>query len=1555
MTATGASSPQSGVTLPSTRVFISYAHDDTDHQRAVQSLWVFLRQCGIDACVDLTAAEEPQDWPAWMADQLRACDYVLVVGSPEYRRRAEGRAEPDVGRGVRWEARQVQELLYRDRDAGRRRVLPVLLPGRTVEDLPDWLTPVSSTTYRVTDYSVAGMEPLYRVLTGQRRIVEPPLGQVVVLGTEDLGLPAGPVPDVSVPVSGPLRTEVLVRAEVSEGRLATELVVAGGSLGRRSVPVPVDAWRAWAGLRLGPAAAVERMTSAGVALGRAVFDDASAVLVADLISGLRPGDGVDVVLVGDGAAATMPIELLRLPDPRSAEVQPPLALRAGVTVRRQLSQRSECAPPLAGPLKVLAAVAAPDESRTENAPLDVEAEMQAVLGAVQPLAGHENAQAQILEVASLEQIRSALEADAYHVLHLSAHGSPTEVELEDEDGDPHLVTAQQLMDGLRRAGRPVPLIVLSACSGAATASETIATELIRQGADRVIAMQAPVTDRYATRLAAALYRRLAGAPELPVGQALAKARWDVEAGPGDEDRERLPEYAVATLLSAGGDGPLVDVAATVAPLSRVTVAPSGKSVRELSMGQLIGRRRELRTATAVLRRTPEAVERFGVVAGVQLTGIGGIGKTALAGRLVGRMRESGWLVAVHEGAWTPDALFAAVAAELSRVSGLADVAETLAAGGEDDYPKLNLVRQVLARLPVLLVFDDFEQNLTVPGGGAFADPAFGELFRELCAGAETGALLVTCRYPVPGLELDLLDVALGGLSPAELGRLFLRLPAIRDLDDPEDRRLIARAIGGHPRLIEFVDALIRGRGAAGLREVQDRLRTLARETGVDLRKPQEPGDAVNAAMLLGSADILLDPLLGLLTDTQRDALTQVAVSRAPMSVDDLAFALQADHVEGVRADVERVAALTLVSVRDDQLDMHPWTGELITRNTSDDEQLACHERALKMRVRRFEEGTARYPDLLEVPRHLARLGRYDDLVATAREATTLLNGTLARTAYLGELRPLIPTAERAWILLGELELNALIAVGDLVRAADLVIRIHREVQTRAESDPSNTEWQRDLSVSHNKVGDLAVAAGDLTAARTAYQAGHDIRQRLATTDPTNTEWQRDLSLSHERVGDLAVAAGDLATARTAYQAALDIAQRLATTDPTNTTWQRDLSISHERLGDFAVAAGDTTTASTAYQASLDIRQRLTTIDPSNTAWQRDLSISHNKIGDLAVAAGDAAAASTAYRAALDIAQHLAATDPTNTEWQRDLSISHERLGDLAVAAGDRTTARTAYQAGLDIRQRLTGIDPSNAAWQRDLSVSHNKIGDLAVAAGDLSAARTAYQAGLDIRQRLAATDPSNTAWQRDLSVSHDRLGDLARAAGDPAAASTAYQAGIDIAQRLSTTDPTNTTWQRDLSVSHNKIGDLAVAAGDPATARTAYQAGLDIAQRLTATDPTNIEWQHDLSVSHNKIGDLAVAAGDPATARTAYQAGLDIRQRLTATDPTNTEWQRALAISHERLGDAAAAAGDPATARTAYQASLAIAQRLASIDPTNAELQELVSFVEDRLSELDEG
>jgi hypothetical protein len=126
------------------RVFISYAHDDQAHIDRVRDFWLFLRAHGVDARLDLLAGEQPVGWTLWAARGIRDADRVLVVVSPEYRRRADGDAGPAEGRGVHWEAARVRERLDAGHAAGMAGILPVVLPGCSPSDIPAWLTPAAA-------------------------------------------------------------------------------------------------------------------------------------------------------------------------------------------------------------------------------------------------------------------------------------------------------------------------------------------------------------------------------------------------------------------------------------------------------------------------------------------------------------------------------------------------------------------------------------------------------------------------------------------------------------------------------------------------------------------------------------------------------------------------------------------------------------------------------------------------------------------------------------------------------------------------------------------------------------------------------------------------------------------------------------------------------------------------------------------------------------------------------------------------------------------------------------------------------------------------------------------------------------------------------------------------------------------------------------------------------------------------------------------------------------------------------------------------------------------
>jgi tetratricopeptide (TPR) repeat protein len=101
-------------------------------------------------------------------------------------------------------------------------------------------------------------------------------------------------------------------------------------------------------------------------------------------------------------------------------------------------------------------------------------------------------------------------------------------------------------------------------------------------------------------------------------------------------------------------------------------------------------------------------------------------------------------------------------------------------------------------------------------------------------------------------------------------------------------------------------------------------------------------------------------------------------------------------------------------------------------------------------------------------------------------------------------------------------------------------------------------------------------------------------------------WQRDLSLSHERVGDVLFARGEHERALESYRPRLVIAQRLSAADPDNTEWLRDLAVAYSKLGDVFAELRNREPALVNYRAALQISERLLTIDSTRLEWQIDV-------------------------------------------------------------------------------------------------------------------------------------------------------------------------------------------------------------------------------------------------------------------------------------------------------------------------------------------------------------
>jgi len=1105
-----------------------------------------------------------------------------------------------------------------------------------------------------------------------------------------------------------------------------------------------------------------------------------------------------------------------LPDPRSSR---PLALVRLVNVHR----RAPASPPakVPGPLRILVAIASPDHGGGPM--LDYERELRNVLAAVRT-ARQVDADVRVVAFATTAAIRSALEAAPAHVLHLSGHGSPGSLVLEHDDGAARTIEADEFVDEAIPPGRMPAVVALAACYtnvADADGGPSFAARLLERGAAVVIASETSVTDDYATRVFARIYGRLADTPDPDVVAAVCDARRLVQAeldGSRNEDDRflgSLGEWATLSVLAPAGEVVAFDPRIREEPPPpprRITIG----AVTARAVGDFVGRRR-------AQRRWPDellSAQRSGIV----LHGIGGVGKTTLAEELVGRVldHEPGRALAVLTGPLTVEGVIGGIASALRRglllrgqLDGVFAQALGIAALTNESWTdRLPILREhLLGAIPLLVVLDNFEDNLD--DKHALRDPILAALLAAWLADPGRSRLLVTCRHPFElpdGAERRLAFKPLGPLSAAETRKLIWSLPALDRLTDDEADR-VWRMVGGHPRSLEYLDALL-SRGEGRYPDITARLaKSVAKQLGTEqvasfLKADHELDGALAEVATLAADDVLLDDLLTSLRTTPgaEALLIGASVYREPVDLNALLFAVgepdeaaaSVPDVEGanerIREPLEAAGIATDAPI--DANDLPPDLLEAMSPHRAELQRLPTPPRAVPEQFR-------------------ALLG--------ACLSSSLLSGTAGEEG--------VRFFAHRWTA-SELDRR----LTDADRAAELT-----EAHDRAAG-----YWQWRVSVWPQgrpaDVHDLLEARHHLLAADEVERAGQMTEMACSTLHVLGS-WDEEAALIHDtlsrlpesserraayihQLGRLAQDRGDYAEAEQRYQQALQIHEQLGS--------QADVAGSYHQLGIVAQHRGDYAEAEQRYQQALQIRERL--------GNQADMSGSYHYLGWLAQLRGDYAEAEQRYQQALQINEQLGD--------QTGMSGSYHHLGWLAQLRGDYAEAEQRYQQSLQISERLGN--------QADMAAGYHNLGTIAQNRGEYAEAEQRYQQALQINERLGN--------QTGVSGSYHQLGILAQDRGDYAEAEQRYQQSLQISERLGN--------QAGMASGFSQLGILAQLRGDYAEAEQRYRQSLQIEERLgnQADIATTLS---QLGILGAARGDAAGAVGLHGRAL-AIRAGLGV-------------------------------------------------------------------------------
>ncbi len=466
------------------------------------------------------------------------------------------------------------------------------------------------------------------------------------------------------------------------------------------------------------------------------------------------------------------------------------------------------------PLRVLFMAASPEGVRPE---LNFEAEEAMILEATKAA----GAEIVVEESGSLEGLRYVIEAYGpghFDVLHLSGHASVAHGEpvfgLEDEVGGLAEATADKIAEAV--GGLWPRLVFVSGCMTALSPGQgalpSMSESLVRAGASTVLGWALPVGDTDASLFEASLYGELAAGR--PVGYSVAKARYDLHAA------ESAFWHFSRLYVDGSPLGSLVTVANTpgrariaVVPAANDFLDPATGLVKVASRRTFVGRRRLIQRCLRTLR---EPVSDPAAPEGLVLSGMGGLGKSTLASRLVERMPTHKRAVLVGR---IDESAFRQMVARIDFDSLAAhqEAAAILNAPETDLATRVRfMMRGPMATTPTLFVFDDFEYgNLEERDGGhvcsAEANEVLSALLGAIRATNSPSRVIVTSRYAFrapPGNHLQI--EALETLNPNELKKKLNELEHLRpgSVTEPGVRDRTIDVAAGNPRLLEWLDRVI---------------------------------------------------------------------------------------------------------------------------------------------------------------------------------------------------------------------------------------------------------------------------------------------------------------------------------------------------------------------------------------------------------------------------------------------------------------------------------------------------------------------------------------------------------------------------------------------------------------------------------------------------------------------------------------------------------------------------------------------------------------------------
>ena len=188
------------IRMSDTKASISYSWDDDQHKEWVAALATKLREDGVATILDQWHAVPGDQLPEFMEKQIRENDYVLIICTPNYRLKSDGRKG-----GVGYEGDIMTAEVHTRRN--HRKFIPILARGTWEDAAPSWLKGKYYIDLSSADRYARNYQDLIATLLGERPIA-PPVRRLPQIGSNLQTKGSSP--------SDPLKIDGVIVDEVTE-------------------------------------------------------------------------------------------------------------------------------------------------------------------------------------------------------------------------------------------------------------------------------------------------------------------------------------------------------------------------------------------------------------------------------------------------------------------------------------------------------------------------------------------------------------------------------------------------------------------------------------------------------------------------------------------------------------------------------------------------------------------------------------------------------------------------------------------------------------------------------------------------------------------------------------------------------------------------------------------------------------------------------------------------------------------------------------------------------------------------------------------------------------------------------------------------------------------------------------------------------------------------------------------------------------------------------------------------------------------------------------------